>query len=80
MGLTNGILKSYTRQRTILRAFVDVSWYVTNVMIHNVINIPTVKDVIHERIVHYREKLEIHTNRLPRPLLQDDVTRRLKIQ
>jgi len=56
---------------------VDTLWYVTNDMIHRNLGIPSVHDVIHDRSIKHRTKLESHSNPLLQPLPQD-VTRRLK--
>ena len=49
-------------QSKILRAIVDALCYVTNVMIHEDLGIPTVQEVIHDRSTKLRIKLETHSN------------------
>jgi len=51
-------------QSKILRATVDAPWYVTKDMIHKDLGIPTVHEVIHDRIIKQRTKLESHSNLL----------------
>jgi hypothetical protein len=59
------------------RTFVDTPRYVANYMIHKALGIPTVHEVIHNRSVKHRTKLESHSNPLLQHLLRDDVIRRL---
>jgi hypothetical protein len=49
-------------QSKILRAIVDASQYVTNAMIHKDLGIPTVQEVIHDRSIKHRTKLESRLN------------------
>jgi len=51
----------------ILRATVDVPWYVINDMIHKDLGIPFVQD-IHERSIKHRTNLESRSNPLLQPL------------
>jgi len=51
-------------QSKILRAIVDAPWYVTKDMIHKYLSIPTVHEVIHDRSIKHRTKLESHSNPL----------------
>ena len=60
------------------RATVDAPWYVTNHMIHKDLGIPTVHEVIQDRSIKHRTKLESHSNPLLQPLPRDNVIRRLK--
>jgi hypothetical protein len=61
-----------------LRATVDTPWYVTNDMIHKDLGIPTVHEVIPDRSVKHRTKLEPHSNPLLQTLPRDNFVRRLK--
>ena len=65
------------RQSKILRATFDAPWYVTNDMIHKQLGIPTVHEVIYDRSIKHRTKLESHSKPLLQ-LLSRDVIRRLK--
>jgi hypothetical protein len=47
---------------TVVHKILDVSWYVTNVTMHNTIRIPKVKEDITTFAIKYHEKLEKHTN------------------
>jgi hypothetical protein len=62
----------------ILTATVDAPRYVTNDMIHKDLGIPTVHEVIHDRSVKRRTKLDSHSNPLLLPRPRDNVIRRLK--
>jgi hypothetical protein len=64
-------------QSKILRAIVDTPWYVTNDMIHKDLGIPAVQEVIHERRIKHRTKLDSHPNTLLQPISRGDVIRRL---
>ena len=65
-------------QSRMLRATVDAPRYVTNDMIHKDLGIPTVHEVIHDRSIKHRTKLETHTNPLLQLLPRDNTIRRLK--
>jgi hypothetical protein len=65
-------------QSKILRATVDAPRYVTNDMIHKDLGVPTVHEVIHDKSIKHRTKLESHSNPLLHLLPQDNVIRRLK--
>jgi hypothetical protein len=47
-------------QFKILRAIVDAPWYVTKDVIHKDLGIPTVHEVINDRSIKHRTKLESH--------------------
>ncbi|KAH8385844.1 hypothetical protein KR200_001937 [Drosophila serrata] len=51
-------------QSKMLRKIVNAPFYVTNVNIHNDLNIPFVKDVIRKHSIAYVNKLQSHTNTL----------------
>ena len=54
--------------------------YVNNYMIHKDLGIPTVHEIIHERIIKHCTKLESNSNPLLQLLPRDNVIRRLKRQ
>jgi hypothetical protein len=64
-------------QSKILCAVVDAPCFVINDMIHRDLGIPAVHDVIHDRNIKHRTKLEPHSNPSLQ-LLPQDVTGRLK--
>jgi len=61
-----------------LKANADAPRYVTNDMIHIDLGIPTVHEVIHDRSIKYRNKIESHSNPLLQALPRDNAIRRLK--
>jgi len=65
-------------QSTILRMMTDVPWYVTNLTLHDDLQIPFIRDVITDRYAKNHYKLVIHPNPLLQPLLNDNQPRRLK--
>jgi hypothetical protein len=62
----------------ILRAMANALWYVSNDTLHNDLDIPIISDVIKERSKKHHNRLEIHTNPLMQPLLEEPNYRRLK--
>jgi hypothetical protein len=67
-----------TSQSKILRATVDAPRYVTNDMIHKDLGIPNVHEVIHDRRIKHRTKLQSHSNPLLQPLPRDNIIRRMQ--
>lgn len=65
-------------QSKTLRAMTDAPWYVTNQMLHQDLQIPTVQELVKERSNKHHQRLELHTNALLQPLLQESNQRRLK--
>ena len=65
-------------QTKILRAITNAPCHVRSRTLHTDFNIPTVFDVIHERINKNHNNLEAHPNPLLQPLTQRMNTRRLK--
>ena len=66
------------RRILLSRATVDAPWYINNDMIHEDLGIPTAHEVIHDRSIKHRTKLESHSNSLLQPLPRDNVMRTLK--
>jgi hypothetical protein len=44
-------------QSKLMRAIVNIPWYITNAMIHSDMGIPTIQDVIHDKSNKHRAKL-----------------------
>jgi hypothetical protein len=65
-------------QSKILIAIFDAPRYVTNDMIHKDLGIPTVQEVIHEKSIKHRTKLESHSSPLFQPLTRENIIRRLQ--
>jgi hypothetical protein len=66
-------------QNKLLRAIVNVSWYVTNGLLHVNPSIPTVREEVTNISWKYKGKITTHTNELATILLNDeDEPRRLK--
>ena len=57
-------------QSKILRTMTDTPWYVSNKTIHEDLGNPFITNTTHEKSIKYYNKLEIHTNPLVQPLLQ----------
>ncbi|KAL1132567.1 hypothetical protein AAG570_010519 [Ranatra chinensis] len=45
-----------------LRTILDAPWYVSNHTLHTDLNIPTVRQVLHEKFKTFHSKLETHHN------------------
>jgi hypothetical protein len=56
----------------------NAPWYVRNILLHEDLNVPLVKEVIKQRSTRYHNKIEGHVNVLIKPLLQPHNERRLK--
>jgi hypothetical protein len=67
-----------TNQYKILRAIANSPCYVTNHTLHSdLLKVPYVRDVIHERIGKHHTKLQAHPISLLEPLLQPAYNRKL---
>ncbi|KAL1115733.1 hypothetical protein AAG570_006023 [Ranatra chinensis] len=49
-------------QSKTLRTILDAPWYVSNRTLHTDLNIPTVRQVLHEKFESFHSKLETHPN------------------
>jgi hypothetical protein len=58
-------------QSKILRSVLNVPWYISNTMIHNDLQMNTVKEVISERKRKYLDKLNVNHNPLALNLLDN---------
>jgi ribosomal protein S17E len=67
-----------TKKSKILRMIANAPRYVTNITLHEDLNVPLVKEVIKQRSARYHNKIEGHVNVLTQPLLQPHNQRRLK--
>jgi len=71
-------------QSIILRSITNSPFYVSNLTLHNDLQIPVVKDLAHTRYTSFHKKLPSHPNphvqSLASPFLPDNPTRRLKRQ
>jgi hypothetical protein len=65
-------------QSNILRMIANAPWYVSNITLHEDLNVPLVKEVIKQRSTRYHSKIEGHVNLLIQPLLEPHNERRLK--
>jgi hypothetical protein len=65
-------------QSKILRMITNAPWYVTNQTLHEDLNIPYITEVIQERSNKHHDKINIHSNIILRPLLEQQRRRRLK--
>jgi hypothetical protein len=66
-------------QSTILRMIANAPWYVSNITLHEDLNVPLVKEVIKQRSTRYHSKTEGHVNVLIQLLLEPHNERRLKM-
>jgi hypothetical protein len=66
-------------QNKVLRSIVNAPRYVPNTIIHNDLQIPTVKAEITNFSTRYREKLITHPNELIPVLLEEEEPRRLTL-
>jgi hypothetical protein len=68
-------------QSKVLRLIVDASWYVSNSVIRNDLQIPTVKEEIEEIgrfSSHYNVRISVHPNELIASLTEPPIQRRLR--
>ena len=63
-------------QNKILRAILNVPWYILNKVIHADLKVPTIREEITTFNVNYRDKITTHPNELASTLLEEP--RRLK--
>lgn len=65
-------------QNKILRSILDAPWYVTNEIIQNDLQVPTVEDEISRFSQNYRGRLASHPNSLTHSLMNNTEPRRLQ--
>jgi hypothetical protein len=65
-------------QSKILRMITKAPWYVSNQTLHEDLQVPFIKDVIHEKSIKYHDKLGNHSNTILQPLLVEQQRRRLR--
>jgi hypothetical protein len=65
-------------QSKILRMINNAPWCVSNITLHEDLNMPLVNEDITQRSTRYHNKIEGHVNVLIQPLLQPHNERRLK--
>jgi hypothetical protein len=65
-------------QSKILRMIANAPWYVSNITLHEDLNVPLVNEVIKQRSTIYHNTIEGHENILLQPLLQPHNHRRLQ--
>jgi len=65
-------------QNKVIRAIVNVPWYISNKVIHADLKVPTIRLEITEFNVKSRDKITTHPNELASTLLEEEVPRRLK--
>jgi hypothetical protein len=72
------IAKMQRSQSKILRMITDAPWYVTNQSLYGDLEVSFIKDVIQEKSINHRDKLENHSNSILQPLLEQQQRIRLK--
>jgi hypothetical protein len=65
-------------QSKVLRLIVDAPWYVSNSVIRNDLQIPTVKQEISRFSSHYNVRISVHPNELIASLTESPIQRRLR--
>jgi hypothetical protein len=65
-------------QSKVLQLIVDAPWYVSNSVIHNDLQIPTVKEEISRFSSHYNVRISVHPNELIASLTEPPIHRRLR--
>jgi hypothetical protein len=65
-------------QSKVLRLIVDAPWYVSNSVIRNNLQIPTVKEEIRRFSTRYAARLRAHNNELIVPLTEPPTNKRLR--
>jgi hypothetical protein len=65
-------------QSKVLRLIVDAPWYVSNSVIHNDLQIPTVKEEISRFSSLYDVRISVHPNELIASLTETPINRRLR--
>jgi hypothetical protein len=65
-------------QSKVLRLIVDAHWYVSNSVIRNDLQIPTVKEKISRFSSHYNVRISVHSNELIASLTEPPTQRRLR--
>jgi hypothetical protein len=65
-------------QSKLLRLIVDAPWYVSNSVIRNDLQIPTVKEEISRFSSHYNVRFSVHPNELITSLTDPPIQRRLR--
>jgi hypothetical protein len=66
-------------QSKVLRLIVDSPWYVSNSVIRNGLQIPTVKEEISQFSSHYNVRISVHPNELIASLIELPIQRRLAV-
>jgi hypothetical protein len=64
-------------QNKVLRQIVNAPYYVSNLIIQNDLQIPSIKDEIQNYSQKYRERLATHPNELATALMENTLQRRL---
>jgi hypothetical protein len=64
-------------QSKVLRLIVDAPWYISNSVICNDLQIPTVKEEISRLSSHYNGRISVHPNELIVSLTEPPIQRRL---
>jgi hypothetical protein len=62
----------------ILRAIVNVLWYINKQVLHTDLKIPTIREEITKFSFKYTDKITTHSNELASTLLEEEEPRRLK--
>jgi hypothetical protein len=65
-------------QSKVLRLIVDAPWYVSNSVIRNDLQVPTVKEEISRFSSHYNVGISVHPNELIASLTEPPIQRRLR--
>jgi hypothetical protein len=65
-------------QSKVLRLIVDAPWYVSNSVIHNDLQISTVKEEISRFSSHYNVRISVYPNELIASLTEPPIQRRLR--
>jgi hypothetical protein len=65
-------------QSKVLRLIVDAPWYMSNSVIHQDLQIPTVKEEISQFCSHYDVPISVHPNELIASLTEPPIHRRLR--
>ena len=65
-------------QNKILRMATDAPWYIPNHMLHNDLQIPTIREEITWLSTNYKAKIEAHSNKLTTSLLEKQGPDRLR--
>jgi hypothetical protein len=66
------------RSQSKILMIINAPWYVTNQTLHEDLNVPYIIEVIQERSIKHHDKINIHSNTILWPLLEQQHRRRLK--